>query len=163
MNGTQALIFARSRHAAGPEGTDFARSKRQEMIIQALLEKLRQQGALTDVSKADTYFKIVQNNFSSSFSVPEITKVLQVASTLDFSTDIVMANWSNDIGFLCDSTDGDGAYVLRYGTPDDCTAIAGVNSDSPYRAQAVQYVQNLLQAATGTTTTTSAPSTAPGT
>jgi anionic cell wall polymer biosynthesis LytR-Cps2A-Psr (LCP) family protein len=35
MDGKRALIFARSRHAAGEEGTDFARSARQQKIIQA--------------------------------------------------------------------------------------------------------------------------------
>jgi LCP family protein required for cell wall assembly len=148
MNGTRALIYARSRHADGPEGTDFARSKRQEVIIQALLNKLRQQGALTDVTKANSYLQIVRKNLSTSLGLGDIAKALQVASQLDFSKDIVMANWSNGIGFLCDSTDGHGSYVLRYGVPGDCTASAGTSDNSPYRLQAVQYVKNLLNAAT---------------
>lgn len=36
MNGARALIYARSRHAIGDEGSDFARSKRQQIIIVAL-------------------------------------------------------------------------------------------------------------------------------
>ena len=40
MNGSFALKYARSRHAAWPEGSDFARAKRQQKIIQATKERL---------------------------------------------------------------------------------------------------------------------------
>ncbi|MBV8445718.1 MAG: LCP family protein, partial [Candidatus Dormibacteraeota bacterium] len=40
MNGTTALIFSRSRHGDNGEGTDFARSRRQQLIIQALKQKV---------------------------------------------------------------------------------------------------------------------------
>ncbi len=39
MDGTTALKFVRSRHAKGDEGSDFARSKRQEKIIKAFKDK----------------------------------------------------------------------------------------------------------------------------
>jgi polyisoprenyl-teichoic acid--peptidoglycan teichoic acid transferase len=39
MNGETALKFVRSRHAKGEEGTDFARSQRQEKVIRAFMEK----------------------------------------------------------------------------------------------------------------------------
>lgn len=40
MDGETALEFARSRHAVGSEGTDFARSARQQLIIEAVRSKL---------------------------------------------------------------------------------------------------------------------------
>jgi len=40
MDGTKALNFVRSRNAQGEEGTDFARNKRQQKVIEALYEKL---------------------------------------------------------------------------------------------------------------------------
>lgn len=39
MNGETALKYVRSRHAIGPEGTDFARSQRQEKVIKAFMDK----------------------------------------------------------------------------------------------------------------------------
>lgn len=39
MNGSQALEFARSRHGNNGEGSDFARSRRQQLIIAALKQK----------------------------------------------------------------------------------------------------------------------------
>jgi anionic cell wall polymer biosynthesis LytR-Cps2A-Psr (LCP) family protein len=40
MDGATALKFVRSRHAQGDEGTDFARSVRQQKVIAALKDKL---------------------------------------------------------------------------------------------------------------------------
>lgn len=40
MDGTTALKFVRSRHADGAEGSDFARSKRQQLVISAVKEKV---------------------------------------------------------------------------------------------------------------------------
>jgi LCP family protein required for cell wall assembly len=39
MDGATALIFARSRHGTGAEGSDFARSRRQQLIVAALKQK----------------------------------------------------------------------------------------------------------------------------
>lgn len=40
MNGTRALAYVRSRHAEGDEGSDFARSRRQQDVLLALKAKL---------------------------------------------------------------------------------------------------------------------------
>ena len=40
MDGTQALQFARSRHGEGIEGTDFARSQRQQLVLAAVRAKV---------------------------------------------------------------------------------------------------------------------------
>ncbi len=47
MNGTQALEFARSRHSSdNGEGTDFARSRRQQLVVAALKSKVVSLGGL---------------------------------------------------------------------------------------------------------------------
>jgi len=40
MNGDRALIYVRSRHATGAEGSDFARSRRQQEVLLALKNKI---------------------------------------------------------------------------------------------------------------------------
>jgi len=40
MDGDTALIFVRSRHAEGPEGTDTARQERQQKVINAIKNKI---------------------------------------------------------------------------------------------------------------------------
>jgi polyisoprenyl-teichoic acid--peptidoglycan teichoic acid transferase len=46
MDGETALEYVRSRHALGPEGSDFARSKRQEKVISAFKAKLFSLGTI---------------------------------------------------------------------------------------------------------------------
>lgn len=46
MDGVTALKYVRSRHALGVEGSDFARSKRQEKVISAFKDKLFSAGTL---------------------------------------------------------------------------------------------------------------------
>jgi LCP family protein required for cell wall assembly len=77
MNGRQALIFARSRHGNNGEGSDFARSHRQQLILAALKQKAVSVGGIgalpdllnalgdhvrTDltVSDAEALFSLVQ-------------------------------------------------------------------------------------------------------
>ncbi|CAN5160025.1 hypothetical protein BH09PAT1_BH09PAT1_4690 [soil metagenome] len=59
MDGTTALKYVRSRHAIGPEGSDFSRSKRQEKVITAFKDKIFSAGTLlnplTLVSLYDTF------------------------------------------------------------------------------------------------------------
>jgi polyisoprenyl-teichoic acid--peptidoglycan teichoic acid transferase len=50
MDGTTALKFARSRHASGVEGTDYARGARQQKIILALKDKILTTGTLTNLN-----------------------------------------------------------------------------------------------------------------
>ncbi|MEK7633342.1 MAG: LCP family protein [Patescibacteria group bacterium] len=55
MNGQTALNFVRSRHAEGSEGTDFAREKRQQKVIEAAKNKLI---AFAKKPNIDNYKKI---------------------------------------------------------------------------------------------------------
>ncbi len=49
MDGATALIFARSRHGNNGEGSDFARSRRQQLIIAALKQKVVSIGGIGDL------------------------------------------------------------------------------------------------------------------
>ena len=46
MDGATALIFARSRHGNGGEGSDFARSKRQQLVTAAIKQKVLSIGGI---------------------------------------------------------------------------------------------------------------------
>ncbi len=51
MDGARALVFTRSRNSEGEEGTDFARSARQQKVITAFLSKLFSSEILLNPSK----------------------------------------------------------------------------------------------------------------
>jgi anionic cell wall polymer biosynthesis LytR-Cps2A-Psr (LCP) family protein len=72
MDGVTALKFARSRHALGDEGTDFARSKRQEKVIVAFKEKLLSSKTLLSPSTLQTLVKSVTDSLDTDVSDVEL-------------------------------------------------------------------------------------------
>jgi LCP family protein required for cell wall assembly len=144
LNGKDALIYARSRHSLdnAAEGTDFARSKRQQIVLQAVLKKLKDQGSFTNLGQLSNYLQIFGQNIFTSMSPAETIRLARTMDKLNFSQDYLKSNWSNASGFLCDSSMG-GEYVLLYGVPGNCHVRAGIDSLSTFRAEALTYVQNL--------------------
>ncbi len=102
LDGVTALKFVRSRNAAGDEGTDFARSARQEKIISAFKQKLLSsptkifqlknlpsQGIITDISP-DLYFPLARLGFKvarTKLRVAAITEPLVYNPTISASQD----------------------------------------------------------------------------
>ncbi len=64
MNGELALKYVRSRHAIGEEGTDFARSKRQEKLLLALKDKLVSGGILTHPQQLQSLYNSVSESLT---------------------------------------------------------------------------------------------------
>lgn len=62
MNGEVALKFARSRHATGEEGTDFARSIRQQKIILSIKEKLVQELRKKDLNRLGMIYSVIDKS-----------------------------------------------------------------------------------------------------
>jgi len=70
VNGEQALEIARSRDAIQPEqATDFARSKRQQMIVAAIKKKATSIGAITKVPQL---MAVAQDNFKTDMDITDI-------------------------------------------------------------------------------------------
>lgn len=66
LDGQTALKFVRSRHSVGDEGTDFARSARQQQVITALRQKIINPGFLLDQKKVSALLDIVSHNLLSN-------------------------------------------------------------------------------------------------
>lgn len=60
MNGETALKYIRSRNAEGEEGTDFARSARQQQLVLALKQKILTRNVYFNPSKVSRLFKVFQ-------------------------------------------------------------------------------------------------------
>lgn len=71
FNGATALKFARSRHAEGDEGTDFARSKRQEQVILAFKDKLFSSQTLLKLSTLQNLVANVQDSLITNINSVE--------------------------------------------------------------------------------------------
>jgi anionic cell wall polymer biosynthesis LytR-Cps2A-Psr (LCP) family protein len=57
LNGAQALIYARSRHGNNGEGSDWARQKRQHLLLKGILESFFQPTSLFKSMKLEDIFK----------------------------------------------------------------------------------------------------------
>lgn len=82
MDGQKALQFVRSRHAIGPEGTDFARSKRQEKVIQAVRNNLLSAGTLLNPGKLSDLYSIVEDSIHTDISQNQIGDFTALAPKL---------------------------------------------------------------------------------
>ncbi|MCD4756559.1 LCP family protein [bacterium] len=73
MDGSTALEYARSRHSMhNGEGSDFARAKRQQIVISSITEKVTS-GSLLDPRALMNLFNVVQDNIQiSEFTLDDI-------------------------------------------------------------------------------------------
>jgi polyisoprenyl-teichoic acid--peptidoglycan teichoic acid transferase len=118
MDGTTALKFVRSRHALGPEGSDFARSKRQQKVIAAFKEKVFSLGIILNPVKALDLFNVVKGSIDTDISSDEYDDFIHLAQNLkgakirSFSID---AGDGDRLGLLVNPPISDeygGAWVL---------------------------------------------------
>lgn len=82
MNGETALEFVRSRHATGAEGSDFARSKRQEKVINATKEKLLSAQTLINPAKILNLYEILKESLDTDVKQEEFDDFIRLAQKL---------------------------------------------------------------------------------
>ena len=82
MNGKQALEFARSRHGVNGEGSDFARSQRQQDVIDAIRNKSLSLGIILNPLKVLGVFNIIQDNIDTNADVSEIDDFINLANKM---------------------------------------------------------------------------------
>ena len=79
MDGETALKFVRSRHAAGSEGTDFARSNRQEEVIKALMNKAFSLQIIANPTKVIALYNNLKSSIKTDISDNEIDDFIKLA------------------------------------------------------------------------------------
>jgi LCP family protein required for cell wall assembly len=80
MNGTVALQYARSRHAPGTEGSDFARGRRQQRVIMAVKDKILSSETLINPQKVLEILDALEKNLTvSDFTTNEIQAAINLA------------------------------------------------------------------------------------
>lgn len=82
LNGETALQFVRSRYAEGEEGTDFARSKRQQKIILAIKEKIFSVSTLLNPVKIKGLIDILGESVVSDIKKEEIDDFIRLVKDL---------------------------------------------------------------------------------
>lgn len=154
MNGQRALVYARSRHGDNGEGSDFARSRRQSIVVQALLQKVKNQNVFKNLSKFTEVLSLLGNNVKTNLSPAELKSLVDFGRSVDLKTNFLRENWSVGNGFLCDTQDQSFGYHIYY-CPDKSTSTGASNQNGQVmgaralvptksKAQAQKSIQNLL-------------------
>lgn len=112
MNGSLALKFARSRHGVGKEGSDFARAKRQQKIIEAAKEKALSINMIFKPMAVKNIISALEDHVSTNFEIWEIYKLWDLGKDInkDAITNKVLDTSAE--GLLVHTTGIDGAYLL---------------------------------------------------
>ncbi len=112
MDGELALKYARSRHALGKEGSDFARGRRQQKIISAVKDKLLKKENLLRPGMMARIAGQLSDHISTDIKSWEGVNLWSLFKNVG-STD--MSNYVLDDGpnnFLVQSKGVDGAFIL---------------------------------------------------
>ncbi len=117
FTGEQALTYARSRHGNNGEGSDFARSRRQQLLMLAVREKLLSLQTLSNPTKLSSLYSVVSSHLQTDFTLWDFLQVAPLAK--DFSREQITMR------VLTDAPDGElvaanvaGAFMLFPKEPD---------------------------------------------
>lgn len=83
MGGDRALKYVRSRHGDGIEGTDFARSKRQQQVILAIKDKLMSAQTIIDLPKLKELFSLYETEVESNISTDDLVSFFSLYKQID--------------------------------------------------------------------------------
>ncbi len=112
MNGTLALKYVRSRHALGVEGSDFARSRRQQKVMEAVKEKVLSMNLLFHPGLISKIIGDISANYQTNLKIWEIVKLWSIAKNINGADIINRVLDNSPSGLLVDATGVDGAYLL---------------------------------------------------
>lgn len=111
MDGRTALKFSRSRHGNNGEGSDFARSKRQQKIILAVKDKVLSASTFLNPSRISKMMDTLKANIATNLDVWEIVRLAGEFKSLSASEITNHVIDASDASPLY-ATVLNGAYVL---------------------------------------------------
>jgi LCP family protein required for cell wall assembly len=127
MNGATALIYARSRHGDNGQGSDFARSRRQQQIVDALKQKLLSIGGIGNLPGL---LNALGDNVDTNMTVDDAEAIYSLVQGV------------NPSGILHVSLD-DTNFLYECGYPTNCGASYLFSYDSSY-ATVAHFIQNVF-------------------
>jgi LCP family protein required for cell wall assembly len=113
MDGETALEYVRSRKGTNGEGSDFARARRQQKVIQAAVKKTLSLGNLLDPVKLNSLFRDFGQAVETDFdlkSLPQIIKLAKEVKTDNMKTFVL--DPSSGLMYQPDASSYGGAYVI---------------------------------------------------
>jgi len=112
MDGALALKYARSRHGSGIEGSDFARARRQQLVIEALKNKLLSKEVLLNPVTISRLVNELNRHVSTNLEAWEIIRLWDMFKNISQEKIINKVLSDAPKGMLVSSISSDGAYIL---------------------------------------------------
>lgn len=113
MDGLTALRFARSRHGNNGEGSDFARIKRQQMILIAAKEKVTSFNTLINPKKITDLFSLFNRYTTTDIEPWEAVKLVHLAKGMNSENIVAQSIDDRPGGYLKSGYTLEGAYILQ--------------------------------------------------
>jgi LCP family protein required for cell wall assembly len=112
MDGDRALIFSRSRHGSNGEGSDFARAKRQQMVLAAFKKKLLSTETFLNPITLQRIISSLSQHITTNIEFGQMMFLASLAK--EINTDEVKTLVLDDSpnGFLKSVIGDGGAYLL---------------------------------------------------
>ncbi len=79
MDGATALIYARTRHA----DNDFGRNQRQQQVLMAIFDRIREQGLMSNLTNVDSYTDALRDYVRTDLSRSEMLRLAGMGPRLD--------------------------------------------------------------------------------
>ncbi len=111
MDGTTALNYVRSRHGNNGQGSDFARSRRQQQILLAVKDKLLSASTFLNPSRITSMLGTLKKNISTNMSVWELARLASKLKNLQADQIVHHVIDASETSPLY-ATTLNGAYVL---------------------------------------------------
>jgi LCP family protein required for cell wall assembly len=112
MDGDLALKYARSRHAYGSEGSDFARARRQQLVLEAVKNKLLSTSTLLNPVTVSKLINEFNKDIQTNISIWEMLRIWELAKDVDRANIINQVLSDAPDNFLVAGKGEDGAYIL---------------------------------------------------
>jgi len=113
MNGETALKFVRSRQGTNGEGSDFARSRRQQLIIDAFRSKVLSLETLLDPGKLLGLASTFGESFETDIANDKFLQFYNLSKKLESTENIVLGDLGKGESLLVVGTPGKyGAFVM---------------------------------------------------
>lgn len=112
MDGELALKYARSRHGAGIEGSDFARARRQQLVLEATKDKLLKASTILNPITLTGIIDELSNHISTNLKVWEMIKLWSTFKDIDRENIINKVLDNSAKGLLYATINEQGVYVL---------------------------------------------------
>lgn len=112
MNGQRALQYVRSRHGDNGQNSDFARSRRQEQVLEAIWDKSKDLRVVANPGLLNRVLSGLADNFHTNLEPSELKRLYSLAKNLK-KQNIVSLAIDQDSGLVCSEILPEtGAYIL---------------------------------------------------